>query len=130
MDLKKSIRKAKRKQFIVIGAITVVSFAVLFVGFFVGMDKLSTKNYHTLLEVINDQEMIASPNTQLDSQVIANSSPFGGEVVTNRSKNIDGYTVEWSNLRSRYSFFRNSIDWNEVYPGSYYSSKNFYEYNR
>ena len=68
------------------------------------MDKLSTKNYHTLLEVINDQEMIASPNTQLDSQVIANSSPFGGEVVTNRSKNIDGYTVEWSNLRSRYSF--------------------------
>ena len=33
MDLKKSIRKAKRKQFIVIGAITVVSFAVLFVGF-------------------------------------------------------------------------------------------------
>ena len=58
MDLK-SIRKAKRKQFIVIGAITVVSFAVLFVGF-VGMDKLSTKNYHTLLEVINDQEMIAS----------------------------------------------------------------------
>ena len=84
MDLKKSIRKAKRKQFIVIGAITVVSFAVLFVGFFVGMDKLSTKNYHTLLEVINDQEMIASPNTQLDSQVIANSSPFGGEVVTNR----------------------------------------------
>ena len=130
MDLKKSIRKAKRKQFIVIGAITVVRFAVLFVGFFVGMDKLSTKNYHPLLEVINDQEMIASPNTQLDSQVIANSSPFGGEVVTNRSKNIDGYTVEWSNLRSRYSFFRNSIDWNEVYPGSYYSSKNFYEYNR
>ena len=52
MDLKKSIRKAKRKQFIVIGAITVVSFAVLFVGFFVGMDKLSTKNYHTLLEVM------------------------------------------------------------------------------
>ena len=42
MDLKKSIRKAKRKQFIVIGAITVVSFAVLFVGFFVGMDKFST----------------------------------------------------------------------------------------
>ncbi|BBD26015.1 anti-sigma factor [Enterococcus faecalis] len=130
MDLKKSIRKAKRKQFIVIGAITVVSFAVLFVGFFVGMDKLSTKNYHTLLEVINDQEMIASPNTQLDSQVIANSSPFGGEVVTHRSKNIDGYTVEWSNLRSRYSFFRNSIDRNEAYLGSYYSSKNSYEYNR
>lgn len=93
---KKSIRKAKRKQFIVIGAITVVSFAVLFVGFFVGMDKLSTKNYHTLLEVINDQEMIASPNTQLDSQVIANSSPFGGEVVTNRSKIL--MVTRWSGV--------------------------------
>ena len=94
VDLK-SIRKAKRKQFIVIGAITVVSFAVLFVGF-VGMDKLSTKNYHTLLEVINDQEMIASPNTQLDSQVIANSSPFGGEVVTNRSKIL--MVTRWSGV--------------------------------
>ena len=78
-----------------IGAITVVSFAVLFVGF-VGMDKLSTKNYHTLLEVINDQEMIASPNTQLDSQVIANSSPFGGEVVTNRSKIL--MVTRWSGV--------------------------------
>ena len=67
------------------------------------MDKLSTKNYHTLLEVINDQEMIASPNTQLDSQVLL-IVRLWGEVVTNRSKNIDGYTVEWSNLRSRYSF--------------------------
>lgn len=93
---KKSIRKAKRKQFIMIGAITVVSFAVLFVGFFVGMDKLSTKNYHTLLEVINDQEMIASPNTQLDSQVIVNSSPFGGEVVTNRSKIL--MVTRWSGV--------------------------------
>lgn len=60
------------------------------------MDKLSTKNYHTLLEVINDQEMIASPNTQLDSQVIANSSPFGGEVVTNRSKIL--MVTRWSGV--------------------------------
>ncbi|MGH2165492.1 sigma factor regulator N-terminal domain-containing protein, partial [Enterococcus faecalis] len=51
MVLKKSIRKAKRNQFIVIGAISVVSFAVLFAGFLVGMDNLSTKHYHTLLEV-------------------------------------------------------------------------------
>ena len=79
------------------------------------MDKLSTKNYHTLLEVINDQEMIASPNTQLDSQVIANSSPFGGEVVTNRSKIL--MVTRWSGVIYVADIaFRNSIDWNEVYP--------------
>ncbi|MGC3150590.1 sigma factor regulator N-terminal domain-containing protein, partial [Enterococcus faecalis] len=47
MHLKKSIRKAKRKQFIVNGAISVVSLAVLIVGFYVGMDKFSTKNFHS-----------------------------------------------------------------------------------
>ena len=40
--------------------------------------------------------MIASPNTQLDSQVIANSSPFGGEVVTNRSKIL--MVTRWSGV--------------------------------
>ncbi len=76
--------------------------------------------------MINDQEMIASPNTQLDSQVIANSSPFGGEVVTNRSKIL--MVTRWSGVIyvADIAFFRNSIDWNEVYPGSYYSSKNFF----
>lgn len=57
------------------------------------LDKVATKNYHELDQSLFAYQTIASPNTQIDSQVIANSSILGGEVVTNQSKNIDGYIV-------------------------------------
>lgn len=130
MDLNKSIKKAKRKQLLIIGCISIFSFFVLSGIMVIVLDRAAANNYYELNKSLFDYQAIASPNTQIDSQVISNSSILGGEVVTNQSKNINGYIVPWSNLKSRYSIFRGSVDYNELMPSWYQSSKNSYEYNR
>ena len=130
MDLNKSIKKAKRKQLFRIVSITILGFILMTGTLAFALDKIATNNYHKLDKSLFAYQTIASPNTQIDSQVISNSTIFGGEVVTNQSKNIDGYIVPWSSLRSRYNVFRNSIDYNELAPSWYHSTKNSYEYNR
>ncbi|GGD03907.1 anti sigma factor C-terminal domain-containing protein [Enterococcus wangshanyuanii] len=130
MDLNKSIKKAKRKQLVMFSCISMIIFLIMSILLVITVDKVSTRNYHKLDKALFAYQTIASPNTQIDSQVISNSSIFGGEVVTNQSKNIDGYIVPWSSLRSKYSLFKQSIDYNELMPSWYHSSKNSYEYNR
>lgn len=130
MDLNKSIKKAKRKQLVMFSCISMIIFLIMSMLLVITVDKVSTRNYHKLDKALFAYQTIASPNTQIDSQVISNSSIFGGEVVTNQSKNIDGYIVPWSSLRSKYSLFKQSIDYNELMPSWYHSSKNSYEYNR
>ena len=54
---------------------------------------------------------------------------FGGNIVSNRSKNINGYVVRWNTLTSSYDWFRSNIDYNELIPGSYWSSSSKEAYN-
>lgn len=130
MDLNKSIKKAKRKQILVISGISILTILILLGIAILTLNKISTSNYKKLNESLFNYQEIASPNIQIDSQVISNSSIFGGEIVTNHSKNIDGYIVPWSSLRSKYGLFKNEVDYNELVPSWYFSSKNSYEYNR
>ena len=55
---------------------------------------------------------------------------FGGNIITNRSKNINGYVVQWSTLTSSYDWIRTKIDYNELVPGFYWSDTEFYEYDK
>ncbi|WP_430611641.1 anti sigma factor C-terminal domain-containing protein [Enterococcus sp. DIV0876] len=130
MDLNKSIKKAKRKQVAMISCVSIISFLVMSGILVFLLDKVATHNYRALDQSLSVYQTIASPNTQIDSQVIASSSILGGEVVTNQSKNIDGYTVLWGSLRSKYNVLGSDIDYNELLPSWYHSEKNSYEYNR
>lgn len=130
MDLNKSIQKAKRKNLVRIVCISILSIIIILGVLIFTLDKVATSNYRKLNDSLFTYQAITSPNTQIDSQVIANSSFLGGEVVTNQSKNIDGYMVQWTSLRSKYSILRSSIDYNELTPSWYHSAKNSYEYNR
>lgn len=130
MDLNKSIQKAKRKNLVRIAGISILITLVSLGLLIVALDKIATNNYRKLDKALFNYQTIAAPNTQIDSQVIANSSFLGGDVVTNQSKNIDGYIVPWSSLRSKYTTWRNSIDYNELTNSWYHSDQNSYEYNR
>ena len=130
MDLNRSIKKAKRKQIIMVSCVSIIIFLTMSGILVFILDKVATKNYHELDQSLFAYQTIASPNTQIDSQVIANSSILGGEVVTNQSKNIDGYIVPWSSLHSKYNVFGNEVDNNERMTSWYHSLKNSYEYNR
>jgi len=89
-----------------------------------------SKNSTKLHEHLFLYHEITAPNIQIDSQVLRDHSTFGGNIVTNRSKNINGYLVPWSTLTSSYNWFNYEIDFNELIP-RYHSSKNAaYEYDK
>lgn len=88
--------------------------------------KSSTKLHESLFL----HNAIAEPNVQIDSQVTSNSTMFGGNIISNRSKNINGYVVPWNTLTSSYGWLRINIDTNELTPGFYWSDTEFYEYDK
>ena len=45
---------------------------------------------------------------------------FGGNITSNRSKNINGYVVRWNTLTSPYDWFHANIDYNEVIPRTHW----------
>ena len=129
-SLNGALKKAKRKQLIkiIITSIIVVLFLLPIVyktgNYFAAQ---SSARLHEKLFLHN---AIAEPNIQIDSQVTSSSSMFGGNIITNRSKNINGYLVQWSTLTSSYDWIRNNIDHNELIPGFHWSDKEFYEYDK
>ncbi|QPR76478.1 sigma factor regulator N-terminal domain-containing protein [Bacillus tropicus] len=129
-SLKSALKKAKRNQLFknIITSIIVVIMLIPIIykvgNYFAA--KSSTK-LHERLFLHND---IAEPNVQIDSQVTSNSSMFGGNIISNRSKNINGYVVPWNTLTSSYGWIRINIDSNELTPGFYWSNKEFYEYDK
>ncbi|PIC78466.1 hypothetical protein CSV74_02780 [Sporosarcina sp. P19] len=129
-SIQKALKKAKIKHWVTITIISIAVCVVLLFAFNRFGNYLSAQNTMQLHEVLFLQHSISQPNVGIDSQVTANSSMFGGNIITNRSKNIDGYLIPWSTLTSSYSWFGASIDHNELIPGFHSSGNNNYEYDK
>ncbi|MCI0768112.1 sigma factor regulator N-terminal domain-containing protein [Bacillus sp. TL12] len=129
-SLKDALKKAKRKQLLKIIITSIIVVPILFLIFYKTGNYFAAKSSTKLHEQLFLHNEIAEPNIQSDSQVTSNSSMFGGNIVTNRSKNINGYLVQWSTLTSSYDWFRVNIDHNELIPRSYWSDTEFYEYDK
>lgn len=129
-SIQNALKKAKRKQWIKIALISMVVCVILLFTFNRLGNFLSAQNTARLHDSLFLQHAITHPNVNIDSQVTANSSMFGGNIITNRSKNIDGYLVPWSTLTSSYSWFGASIENNELIPGLHSSGDTFYEYDK
>ncbi|MEK4627700.1 MAG: sigma factor regulator N-terminal domain-containing protein [Solibacillus sp.] len=129
-SIQRALKKAKIKQWL---KIIIISFFVSIV-LLIGMNRLgnylSSIHHKNLHESLFLEHSITQPNINIDSQVTANSSMFGGNIVTNRSKNINGYLVPWSTLTSSYSWFGASIDYNELLPGYFSRGTTEYEYDK
>ena len=129
-SLKGALNKAKRKQLLKIIIITIIVVLILLPILYKTGNYFAAKSSTRLHEQLFLHNAIAEPNIQIDSQVTSNSSTFGGNIVTNRSKNINGYLVQWSTLTSSYDWLRIKIDHNELIPGSYSSDTESYEYDK
>ena len=129
-SIQKALKKAKIKHWFRITIISIVVCGVLLVAFNRLGNYLSAQNTARLHDNLFLQHSISQPNVNIDSQVTANSSMFGGNIITNRSKNINGYLIPWSTLTSSYSWFGASIDYNELIAGSHSSGNNHYEYDK
>ncbi|MBC6973209.1 sigma factor regulator N-terminal domain-containing protein [Bacillus sp. Xin] len=129
-SLKDALKKAKRKQLFKTIIISIIVILILLPLFYKTGNYFAAKSSTKLHERLFLHNIIAEPNIQIDSQVMSNSSMFGGNIVTNRSKNINGYLVRWSTLTSSYDWLGINIDHNELIPGSYWSNTEFYEYDK
>ncbi|MGE7635626.1 sigma factor regulator N-terminal domain-containing protein [Bacillus paramycoides] len=129
-SLKSALKKAKRKQLLKIIITTIIVVLILLPILYETGNYFAAKSSTKLHENLFLHNEIAEPNIQIDSQVTSNTSMFGGNIVTNRSKNINGYIVQWSTLTSSYDWFRLHIDNNELIPGFYRSDTDFYEYDK
>ncbi|WP_339230376.1 sigma factor regulator N-terminal domain-containing protein [Oceanobacillus sp. FSL K6-2867] len=129
-SLKAALKKAKRKQVLKIILISIIVLLVLLPILYKTGNYFAAQSSSRLHEQLFLHNAISEPNIQIDSQVTSNSTMFGGNIVTNRSKNINGYVVPWSTLTSSYDWIRTSIDHNERIPGFYWSDTEFYEYDK
>ena len=129
-SLNGALKKAKRKQLLKIIITTIIVILILLPILYKTGNYFAAKSSANLHEALTLHNAIAEPNIEIDSQVISNSSMFGGNIITNRSKNINGYVVQWSTLTSSYDWFGKQIDRNELKPGFYGSDTNFYEYDK
>ncbi|MEB4861118.1 MULTISPECIES: sigma factor regulator N-terminal domain-containing protein [Priestia] len=129
-SLQKALQKAKRKQVLKIVIISIVVVIVALAALYRVGNYFVTKNTTRLSDALFLENEIAEPNIQIDSQVRSSSSVFGGNIVTNRSKNIDGYIVQWSTLTSSYGWFMSHIDSNELVPAFYSHDDELYHYDK
>ena len=129
-SLKGALKKAKRKHLLKIIVASIVVVLILLPILYKTGNYFAAKGASRLHAQLFLYHSIAEPNVQIDSQVTSSSSTFGGNITTNRSKNINGYLVQWSTLTSSYDWIRNTIDHNELIPGFYWSDTEFYEYDK
>ncbi|WP_391557056.1 sigma factor regulator N-terminal domain-containing protein [Robertmurraya sp.] len=129
-SIKTALNKAKRKQLLKTVIISIIVVIILLPILYKTGNYFASKSSSRLHEQLFLHNAIAGPNIQINSQVTSNSSMFGGNIITNRSKNINGYLVQWSTLTSSYSWLRMKIDHNELTPGFYSSETDFYEYDK
>ncbi|MED3728742.1 sigma factor regulator N-terminal domain-containing protein [Priestia endophytica] len=129
-SLKDALRKAKRRQLLKIIVISIIVVLITLPVLYKIGNYFAAKSSTRLHEQLFLHNEIAEPNIQVDSQVTSNSSMFGGNIVTNRSKNVDGYLIPWSTLTSSYDWLRINIDYNELIPGFYGEGTELYEYDK
>ncbi len=129
-SLKGALKKAKRKQLLKIIISSIVVVLILLPILYKTGNHFAAKGASRLHNQLFLYHAIAEPNVRIDSQVTSSSTTFGGNITTNRSKNINGYLVQWSTLTSSYDWLRLHMDHNELTPGFFRSDTGIYEYDK
>lgn len=129
-SVSQALKRAKRKQLIKTVLISLIVFVLALPVIYKTANYFSKRQSDYLNEALFNQQVLASPNIQIDSQTLGESGMTGGTVITNRSKNINGYILPWSTLTSRYTWLNSSINYNELVSGFYLGEEDSYEYDK
>lgn len=129
-NFEKSLKNAKRKNTLRIIIISLVTIAIAVPGLYWLSNLIVKKQSDQLNDYLMIHNVVSEPNIQVDSRVLVNSSATGGEVISNRSKNLSGYVVPWSPIKGRYSLLTYEVEYTEMISGQYGSEENQYSYDR
>lgn len=104
VEFEKLARKTKRKRTITTILISIICAVIIFCGGIFGIEYLSGQHRQQLIEKVGMEIQINSPNVQTKGWSFSKDSLFGGTVIHDSYKNINGYYVKWSNISSKYSW--------------------------
>lgn len=105
-QFKRLATKVKIRRWLMTAVIAVVVM-VIGGGSFVGYTKIASQKASTALNKYFDiTHEILAPNIQYSDQYLANTSFFGGTLVSHQYKEIEGYRETWSPERANYSWTR------------------------
>ncbi|MGO2082758.1 sigma factor regulator N-terminal domain-containing protein [Vagococcus sp.] len=108
-QFKKIAKKNRRNRWLIPIIVTIITFFIVFVGGWKITQFFATKQYQTLNEQLILIEDIQSPNIHADSRYIEYSNFFGGTIVSNRYRNIDGYPLPIEDARGKYTIFHHHL---------------------
>lgn len=110
--LDKALRHAKWKQRLMMAVIAAIVVIILVPLGYWGLNKLAGRQSAALFNQLNAYHTVAEPNVNVSSEMLANDTSFGGNVVTKEYKDIDGYPVPWGTYTSHYTNLRWQLDEN------------------
>lgn len=100
--------KVKRWSLMILISIT-ITILILIIGYR-GTHLFVRKNYLALDKEFQVLDVINSPNIYSDSRYIASNDAFGGVLVSDRYKNIDGYKVAWEQRQGTFNWMAATPD--------------------
>lgn len=101
--LDKALRKAKWRQRLMMLGIAVLAVIILVPVGYGALNKLASGQTQALYDQLAAYHNVAEPNVTVGSEMLANNTSLGGNVITKEYKEIDGYVVPWGTFTSRYS---------------------------
>lgn len=108
--LDKALQHAKWKQRLMMAVIAAIVVVILVPLGYVVLNKLAARQSAALFDQLNAYHTVAEPNVELSSEMLANDTSFGGNVVTKEYKDIDGYKVPLGTYTSQYTNLRWELD--------------------
>ncbi|MFD1393673.1 sigma factor regulator N-terminal domain-containing protein [Lacticaseibacillus jixianensis] len=101
--LDNALRRAKWRQRLMMAATAAIVVVIMVPLGYGLLNKLAARQSSALVAQLNAYHTVAEPNVSLSSEMLANNTSFGGNVVTKEYKDIDGYMVPWGTFSSSYT---------------------------
>lgn len=108
-QFKKIAQKNRRKRWLIPIVVTLITLLVVYLSCWKGTQLLAKKQFDALNKELILIETIQSPNIHADSRYIEYSNFFGGTVVSDRYKNINGYPLPVQQARGNYGIFHHEL---------------------
>lgn len=113
-QFEKMARRVRWRRLITTILIVIVTVPVILILGYKASQMLAAYQVQKLNTEMYGREEIMAPNIQISDQMLANNSVWGGQVVSHRYKEIDGYRVPWSMAIGNYSLLNNSVLANNI----------------
>lgn len=107
-QFEKMARKVRWHRLLTTVIIVIITVPIVLLVGYKGSQMLAARQVSDLNTKMDGSQTIMAPNIQISDQMLTNNSFWGGQVISHRYKEIDGYRIPWSTVAGNYSWLTNS----------------------